>query len=100
MDQYVNQLLKDQGVPDDLDPETRQQLVEGLMGHVANFINKRMIDAMDEATAEDFNRMLDDPNLSPTAVQNFMITRVPNREQVATDALLEFRQLYLGGDAQ
>jgi hypothetical protein len=86
MEQFILQLLADKGLPEGLDEDVRQQLV------------KDLVEAMSEQDVNAFNELLDgDP--SPEQVQQFIEAHVPEKEEVASRALLEFRSLYLGAAA-
>ncbi len=99
MDQFIQQLLREQGVSDTMDPEVRAQLTDELTSRATDFVNRRLIDAMSDEVAAQFNAFLDDESVTPEQVQNFVETNVPNREQVVASALVEFRSLYLGDKA-
>lgn len=99
MDQFIQQLLHDQGVSDSLDPAVREQLVHELTGRATDFVNRRLIDAMSDETVEQFNALLDDDSLDPAKAQQFVEANVPNKDQVVAAALVEFRALYLGDKA-
>jgi hypothetical protein len=99
MDQYVNQLLKDQGVPENLDPEVRQQLIAELNGRISDFINRRLVDSMSDEALPPFEAMLDQQPVDQQQVQQYINEHVPNMNDVVTKALLEFRTIYLGDRA-
>lgn len=99
MEQFIQQLLKDQGVPDSLDGEVRKQLVEELTGRATDFVNRRLLEAMSEEAVEQFNSLLDEEPVDPNKIQQFIATHVPDKERVAAAALYEFRTLYLGDKA-
>ncbi len=98
MDQFIQQLLTDKGIPQDLDEETKQQLVHDLSDRAADLINKRLVESMTPEAVEGLDKLLDE-NPDPVAAQNYISSNVPNAEQVTTQALLEFRALYLGANA-
>ena len=99
MDQFIQQLLLERGVGDAIAPEVREQLTQELTGRATDFINKRVIDAMSDESVDKFNLMLDDPNTTPEAAQQFIAANVPNQDKVVASALVEFRALYLGDKA-
>jgi hypothetical protein len=99
MDQFIEQLLREQGAPDDLEPAVRQDLVEDLAARATEFLNRRLIDAMDDTSVEEFSKLLDVEPADPQAIQEFIATHVPDKERVVTEALLEFRSIYLGSKA-
>ena len=96
--EFVQQLIAEQGFTRPIDPEVMEQLEADLSSGAIDLINRRLIDAMPEQTVSHFNALLDsDP--SPQAVQAFVEHNVPNLEYVTVQALLEFRQFYLGDKA-
>lgn len=99
MEEYIQSLLREQGVPDDLDPEIREELALQLNTRAVNLVNQRLLDAMSDEAIDEFNTMMEDESVDQARVQAFVAEHVPNREQVTTAALTEFRQLYLGEKA-
>jgi hypothetical protein len=99
MDDYINQLMQMQGVTENVDPEVRAELFADLQQRAVDFMNRRLLDAMDDTTVDEFQKLLDSNPTDPAVVQKFIEERVPNRDQVATDALIEFRNLFLGEKA-
>jgi hypothetical protein len=96
MDQYLNQLLSDQGVPADVDPEVRQELYNELASRVSDFINRRLVENMEESALPEFGTLLDQEPVDQQKLQQFMTDHVPNSNDIVTKALLEFRSIYLG----
>lgn len=99
MDEFINQLLKDSGVPDNLEPEVRAELVKMLTDRATDLINRRIIDAMSDEDAVAFDKFVDAHPGDAAAVQQFVSEHVPNQEQVVAAALLELRTAYLGDKA-
>ncbi len=99
MEEFIQQLLKEAGVPDSTDPEVRKQLATDLASKANDLVNKRLIDAMSEKDAVAFGKLIDKQPDDLQAMQQFIDDHVPNKEQVAGAALLEFRALYLGAAA-
>lgn len=99
MENFITQLLADQGVDPAMDPAVRAQLVAELTSKANDLINRRLIDAMSDEVVSHFNDLVEDENTDAAAVQQFITTNVPNRDQVVAAALIEFRALYLGEKA-
>jgi hypothetical protein len=99
MDEYIQQLLQDAGLPESTDPEVREQLTMDLTARANDLMNRRLIDAMSDEDAEAFDKLLDEQPENIEAMQQFITDHVSNREQVVGAALLEFRALYLGASA-
>ncbi len=88
-----------QDIPEDLDPEVREELAKGLLARATDFVNKRIIDSMSDEVAEHFEALVDEQPVDPAKIQAFIETNVPDRERIAGLALYEFRTLYLGDKA-
>jgi hypothetical protein len=99
MEEFIRQLLQDQGVPEDLSAEVRAQLVAELTGRATDFVNQRLVAAMSEEAVGHFESLLDEEPVDTQKIQDFINTNVPDKEQVAARALVEFRALYLGAKA-
>ena len=99
MEEYINQLLLDNGVPASLDAEVRQQLVSDLSTRAGNMINRRLIDALTDEDAALFEKMIDSNPDDSATLQQFIDSHVPDKNQIVGATLLEFRALYLGDKA-
>lgn len=99
MEEFIRQLLQDQGVPDDLAPDVRTQLVTEMTERATDFVNKRLVGAMSEEALPHFESLLAEEPVDVARLQEFMRTNVPDQENVAAQALLEFRVIYLGAKA-
>ncbi|HCM52061.1 TPA: hypothetical protein DIS56_02935 [Candidatus Saccharibacteria bacterium] len=95
LDKFVEELLQEQGLPPNLDPAVRARLVKDLVTRANDLINKRVIESMDDKTLDEFNKLAE-KNADQKTVHDFIENNVPNKQQIITAALLEFRQLYLG----
>jgi hypothetical protein len=65
MEEFILQLLRDQGVLDGLDTATRNQLVADLTQRANDLINKQVLDAMSPETFAGFERILYDDSAAP-----------------------------------
>jgi hypothetical protein len=99
MDEFIQQLLAERGIPESVDEETRQQLAEDLSSRLNDFINKRLIESMPEDVLAKFEEQLDSGNATTESLQQFVADNLPDKEQVTANALMEFRALYLGPKA-
>lgn len=98
LDDFVRQLIAE-AYTRPIAPDVMAELKQDLLDRATDRINRRMIDAMDDATAERFNKLLDmDP--PPAEVTRFVEYNVPNKGYVAAQALQEFRESFLGGKAR
>lgn len=96
MEAYILQLLHDSGVPADLDEATQAQLVADLTARANDLINRRMIESLDDEQLAQFNDILDNHPDDAAAMTAFIDQNVPDKQEIAARALLEFRSLYLG----
>jgi len=96
MDQFIQQLLQDKGLPADLDEAVRKQLVDDLTDRATDLVNRRLVEAMSEEDVKAFGELLDQQPEDGAAVQAFIEAHVPEKQDIAARALLEFRSLYLG----
>jgi hypothetical protein len=76
-------------------PAVRGEMEVELVGRLNDFINRRTLESMDEATLARFEAFVDsDP--PATEIQRFVEANVPNKVYIVSEALKEFRKLYLG----
>lgn len=96
IEKFIKQLLKEKGLPPNLEPKVYDQLVKDLSERAVDLINRRQIDAMTDEQAKQFDDLLAAHPEDVQAAQEFIQKNVPNQDQVVAAALGEFRQLYLG----
>lgn len=99
MQEFIEQLLQDKGVPADLDEAVRAQLVSDLTERATDFVNKYIVESLDDAKLAELEKLLDNQPDDIEAMKKFIDANVPNKEQLTGLALLEFRSLYLGAAA-
>ena len=96
IENFIKQLLKDKGLPPNLDEAVYKKLVTDLTERASDLVNKRLLEAMTEPQNEELERIIESSPDNDRVVQEFIAKNVPNKEAVAGAALAEFRQLYLG----
>lgn len=96
MDDYVQQLMKEQGIPDDLDPQVRVELAKEITEQANDYINYRLIQSMSDEAAEKFADMLEDDSMQEHDIQQYIADNVPDVQAAVTAALVDFRSVYLG----
>jgi hypothetical protein len=100
MDQFIDQLMKDASFGKDLAPEILEQVRKDLTTRATDMVNRYIIDSMSDDVFKQFEAMVNqEGDLDPKTVQDFIEKNVPNREEIATRALLEFRTVYMGANA-
>ncbi|HVX58843.1 MAG TPA: DUF5663 domain-containing protein [Candidatus Saccharimonadales bacterium] len=98
LEQFAEQLLSQKGMPGNIDPEVKAQMVKDLAARAEDYLNRKLIDSLSDDQVAQFNQLLDsDP--SAEAVQEFIDKNVANKQELTTSALLEFQELYLGPKA-
>src|SRR4051812_2995593 len=95
IDEFVEDLMKQKGLPADLDPEVRKQLVSNLTDRVVKLINRRLIDALPDEKVGELEKLVDQNPSDSSAVQKLIEENVPNKDKVVAAALIEFQGLYL-----
>lgn len=95
MEQFIKDLLKEKGLPANLEPAVYDRLVKDLSERAEKIANKRLIDSLSDEQFDQLEKLTaSTPN--EQVVQDFINANVPNKERVVALALAEFRQLYLG----
>lgn len=95
MEQFIKDLLKEKGLPANLEPAVYDRLVKDLSERVEKIVNKRLIDSLSDEQFDQLEKLsASSPN--EQAVQDFINANVPNKDKIVALALAEFRQLYLG----
>jgi hypothetical protein len=96
IEKFIKQLLEEKGLPPNLEPKVYDQLVKDLNERAVNLINRRLVEAMSEEQAQEFDKLLADRPDDLAAAQEFVREALPNQDAITAAALSEFRQLYLG----
>lgn len=96
MDQFIEQLMRDAHFPEDMDSEVREQVKKDLTSRATEMINRAIMDAMSDEVFKRFEEVVNQENVDAKTVQDFITENVPNRDEIATQALFDFRATYLG----
>lgn len=98
MDDFVDYLLRKQGIDGASDQVMRRKTHAQVKARLIDFLNRRLIAAMPSRTLARFDKLMD-TNPSAAQIQQFVNDNLPNRDQVARAAMTEFMTLYLGDRA-
>lgn len=98
IDQFLGQILDDKKLTIDT-PEVRQQLIQDLRSRLMSQIDRAMINALSEDQLRQLNELLDREGVQDSEIQDFFRRSGINGEQVALNAMMRFRQYYLGNTA-
>lgn len=90
---FINKLITEKGA-NDVPEEVKTQLKADLMERIEKVINLKIIENLDEENLTKFENKLDYGTDSD--VQNFLKEAIPNIDNLVAEALLDFRQKYLG----
>lgn len=96
MEDFIKQLMAEHGVPADMDPKVRAHMELNLARRAAALVDKRLIEAMPESSLPGFNQLIDNPDTTHEQLQDYVAEHVPDVHAVTSQALAEFRTLYLG----
>jgi hypothetical protein len=95
---YIEQLLKDKGLPE-LKPEVHSQLVDELSGRFTQLLNRRLIESLTDEQKLELEKIINEQPPDINKIQNFMAEKIPNTVEITAQAMKEFRGLYLGDQA-
>jgi hypothetical protein len=99
MEQFIQQLMTDQGINGDIDADVRQEIAAELTEQLTSMINRTLIDAMDDAAVTEFEQLIDAEQPDQAALNTFVKNHVPNHDEIVAATLIEFRASYLGSKA-
>lgn len=91
---FVDEIITAKQLPGVTD-EVRAQLVSDMRKRLTDQIDRAVINAMSEEKAEEFNRLLDDPQVTAETVQTFIASSGVDVQRVTLETMLRFRDLYL-----
>jgi hypothetical protein len=92
--EFIDSLIAEKGFPD-LTAEVREVLKKDLLKRLNDFIAARVIAILSDDDVITFDQMLKEKK-SEEEMQKFVAIHIPNFVNFLTDALLEFRGIYLG----
>lgn len=96
IEQFVKELLKEKGLPGDLEPAVYNRMVADLTQRATNLVNKRLVEALSAQQIQEFESLMDKHPDDMKVLQDFINENVKTKEELTSAALLEFRSLYLG----
>lgn len=94
LDKFVAELLADKDLSG-MDDEAKGYLAEELKDRLNDQINRALIGELSEEKLEEFNKLLDDGEMSEDKVQQFMANSGVDLNKVVARTALTFRELYL-----
>lgn len=94
VNKYVDQLIDQRGFPD-LTPEVREELRKDLLARLDEFIMAKVVSSLTDEQVASFESMLKEGKTGEE-VQAFISSNVPDFTNFLTNAMLEFKNVYLG----
>ncbi|HBO64675.1 TPA: hypothetical protein DD425_01810 [Candidatus Saccharibacteria bacterium] len=99
LDQFIKDIIDAKKLPGITD-EAKAGLLEEMRDGLLDKINRALIEALPEEKVNEFNQLLDTPDVSDEQVQLFIEQSGVDTQKVTAQAMLEFRNLYLQGSAE
>ena len=97
VEQFIDQLIDEKGLG--VEGDVREQLKLDLTERLLDQIDRASVNALPEDKAIELADKLDDENFTDEQVAEFMKNSGVDLQKVALETMLQFRLLYLGGDA-
>lgn len=94
---FLESLLADANMTT-LDDGVKEEMISELYARLDNFLSSHLVDSLPPEEVENFITM-NGEGKSKEEVEQFLKDKIPNSEQVFTDAFIEFRNMYLGNVA-
>jgi len=91
---FIEGLLNDSGMQA-LDDDLREEMIKELYVRLDNFITATIIDKLPAENADEFIKMNEEKK-SQEEVEKFLKEKIPNAQEMLTQAFADFRQSYLG----
>jgi uncharacterized protein (DUF1778 family) len=95
LDSFVRNMLEDKNLPGLDDEEVKDQVVDDMKNDVLDQIDRAIIAALPDEKMDEFNALLDQPDVSDEQLQQFIVASGVDVQKVTTDVLIAFRGLYL-----
>jgi Protein of unknown function (DUF5663) len=92
---FLESLLKDAGMTS-LDKEMHESMLKELFLRLDNFMLTTIVEGLPAEKLEEFTKM-SEGNTDRVALEAYLKEHIPNATEVFARAMLEFRDLYLGG---
>jgi len=91
--EYLNNILQEAGMLT-LDDQMREGMIQELYYQLDNYLASIMVKSLEPEDLETFIKMNEEKK-SKEEIENFVTEKVPNSQEVFSNALIEFRRLYL-----
>lgn len=82
-----------------LTADVQAQLIDDMKSQLVDQIDKNIINEMSEQQATEFATLCDSPDVTQEKIEEFMAGTGINREAVAAQTMIRFRDYYLGNNS-
>ena len=96
LDEFIEQIMREADFPDTLDEEERTQIKKDMVNRANDMMNYAIVDSMSPELQKQFEELVSREDVQPQAITEFIEQNVPDRQKIATNALVEFRAAFLG----
>ena len=94
LDQFIKDIIDAKNLPGITD-EAKAGLLEEMRDGLLDKINRALIEALPENKIDEFNQLLDTPDVSDEQVQAFIDQSGVDTQKVTAQTMIQFRSLYL-----
>ena len=96
LEDFANDLLTEKNLPG-LTDDVRPMVVEELVETLHELINRALIDTLPDDKVDELSALLDNADVTPEQIFELIKSSGIDSQQVVTDTLSRFRDLYLQG---
>jgi len=97
VEQFIDQLIDEKDL--NLEDDVREQLKVDMINRLLDQIDQATVNALPEDKAIELADKLDDPEFGDEQVAEFVRNSGVDMEKVTLETMMQFRMLYLGGNA-
>jgi hypothetical protein len=96
LDAFIDGILAQKGLPGLENEQVLRYVRQDMAQRLLDQIDKALIEALPEAKAVEFDKLLDDEKVSSEDVQGFIVDAGVDVPKVTALTMVRFRDLYLG----
>ena len=93
---YLEGLISDSGIV--LDDQMKEEMIKELFARLDSYMTSVIVEKLSSEDVEVFIKMNEDKK-TKEEIEQFIKTKLPNNQEVFTNAFIDFRSLYLGNVA-
>ncbi len=92
---FLESCLVEKGF-DTLPEETKQQMIDDLAGRLNKWLLTATFSKLSEVDQVAFGELMDKGSADQNTVEQFFRSRLPDIDRIYTEAMLEFKRVYVG----